>query len=279
MKPLVDHLRSLGYRNGKNLHGAPYDFRYSPENIPQWFHSNLQAVITETYDFNNNTKVTIISHSYGCPVTQYFLSQQSEEWKGKYIKQWIPLSGIFGGSMDLALIYSSGHAEGIPSVIVNPLTLRAEQRSSTSNLWMLPSLAAWPNDHIMAETRQRTYKVSEMDDFLIDVGFPQGVAMRHHISNSSYMMKKAPNVPIYCFYGKIPGSTVDRIRFDDDFPDKPSELINGDGDGTVNLNSLKLCGKFADLQKEPVEVTEMNGLNHNGLLSDKTVLDAITSLL
>merc|ERR1712062_51164 len=138
MKPLADHLRSLGYRNGKDLHGAPYDFRYSPDNLPDHFHDNLQAVIKETYDFNNSTKVTLISHSYGCPVTQYFLSQQSQEWKDKYINQWIPLAGIFGGAKTIALIYSSGHAEGIPDIIVDPLKLRGEQRSSTSNLWMLP---------------------------------------------------------------------------------------------------------------------------------------------
>lgn len=30
MKPLVDYLVRLGYRKGKNIRGAPYDFRYSP---------------------------------------------------------------------------------------------------------------------------------------------------------------------------------------------------------------------------------------------------------
>ena len=30
MKPLVDHLESLGYKRAKDIRGAPYDFRYSP---------------------------------------------------------------------------------------------------------------------------------------------------------------------------------------------------------------------------------------------------------
>ena len=30
MKPLIDHLETLGYKRGKDIRGAPYDFRYSP---------------------------------------------------------------------------------------------------------------------------------------------------------------------------------------------------------------------------------------------------------
>ena len=30
MKPFVDHLTTLGYKRGKDIRGAPYDFRYSP---------------------------------------------------------------------------------------------------------------------------------------------------------------------------------------------------------------------------------------------------------
>lgn len=30
MKPFIDHLTTLGYSRGKDIRGAPYDFRYSP---------------------------------------------------------------------------------------------------------------------------------------------------------------------------------------------------------------------------------------------------------
>ena len=30
IKPLADHLESIGYKRGKDIRGAPYDFRYSP---------------------------------------------------------------------------------------------------------------------------------------------------------------------------------------------------------------------------------------------------------
>ena len=30
MKPLIDYLSKFGYKRGKDIRGAPYDFRYSP---------------------------------------------------------------------------------------------------------------------------------------------------------------------------------------------------------------------------------------------------------
>lgn len=63
--------------------------------MPENFHSNFKKLVETTYSENGNEAVTLISHSYGCPVTLYFLSLQSQGWKSKYLKQWITLSGIF----------------------------------------------------------------------------------------------------------------------------------------------------------------------------------------
>ncbi|XP_057294338.1 phospholipase A2 group XV-like [Hydractinia symbiolongicarpus] len=279
MKPLVDYLVRLGYRKGKNIRGAPYDFRYSPDYLPSNYHNKLKNLIEETYTHNGNEKVTLISHSYGCPVTLYFLSLQSTEWKTKYLKQWIALSGVFGGSKQLVLLYSSGYLEGIPQVIIDRLTIRAEQRSSTSNLFLLPSETVWKQDNIFATTRKRSYKLSDMDDFLKDIGFPEGVAMKKHMINTTHLMNTSPGVPIHCFHGNIADSTISKLVFDDDFPDSPSQLILGPGDGTVNQESLTLCRKFTSLQQQPVTVKEVSGANHNGVIGHTDVLESIKKLL
>ena len=61
--------------------------------MPDDYHNKLKKLIEETYTINGKTPVTILSHSYGCAVTLYFLSLQTTTWKAKYLKQWIPLSG------------------------------------------------------------------------------------------------------------------------------------------------------------------------------------------
>jgi len=53
----------------------------------------MKTLIEETYTMNGDTPVTMISHSYGSAITLYFLSLQKQEWKSKYLKQWITLSG------------------------------------------------------------------------------------------------------------------------------------------------------------------------------------------
>ena len=71
----------------------PPCFFFLLEHLPDNYHQRLKTLIEETYSINGNKKVTLISHSYGCTVTLYFLSLQTQEWKNKYLKQWIPLSG------------------------------------------------------------------------------------------------------------------------------------------------------------------------------------------
>ena len=279
MKYLVDHLTSLGYRKGEDLHGAPYDNRHSPESLPHDFHGSMRTLIEETYKHNINEPVTIISHSYGCIVTQYFLSMQSAQWKKKYIKQWIPLAGPFGGTKTQLHLYSSGYLAQL-HLLVNRLTIRGMQRSSTSNLYMLPSTAAWTSDDIIAKTQYGTYKIADLDDFLRNIGFPEGVKMRRYITNSSELMSKGPGVPIHCFHGHIAASTIDYLVFGSSgFPDYPQSIVKGDGDGEVNAASLRLCRNFSQVQSEPVSVNEIPGVDHMGIIQDEGVFQAISDLL
>ena len=84
---------------------------------------------------------------------------------------------------------------GVPKAIVNPLTIRGEQRSSTSNLYMLPAAKFFsPKTEVIAKTKDRTYYVEETDDFLRDIGFAKGAIMRKHIVNSTYLMGTIPGL-------------------------------------------------------------------------------------
>ena len=145
---------------------------------------------------------------------------------------------------------------------------------------MLPSPTAFKANEVIARTSSQTYTIADMDDFIRNVGFPRGVPMRAHISNSSLLMSKAPGVPVFCFHGQKEKSTIDEVVFGaGGFPDNPSHVELGDGDGTVNAASLRLCGSFADMQSERVEVKEHVGVDHNGVLTNSTVFEQIAKLL
>lgn len=52
----------------------------------------------------------------GCLWSLHILNNMTQEWKEKYIKQWIPISPAYGGSVSEMRIMASGDNEGIPWV-------------------------------------------------------------------------------------------------------------------------------------------------------------------
>ena len=62
------------------------------------FLTKYKALVEETYYMNDNTKVVLLGHSMGNPITLYLLNHVSEEWKNKFIKSFISLAGVWGGA-------------------------------------------------------------------------------------------------------------------------------------------------------------------------------------
>lgn len=56
-------------------------------------------------------------------------------------------------------------------------------------------------------------------------------------------------------------------------------LVNGDGDGTVNIRSLQGCQHWKKIQKRNVYDKGFAGVDHMGILSDKRMLDYISQLI
>ena len=63
------------------------------DQLPDNYYSRVKDLAETMYKDNGNAPVTLMSHSYGSPVTQYFLTTVTDEWKKKYIKQWVSLAG------------------------------------------------------------------------------------------------------------------------------------------------------------------------------------------
>ena len=98
--PIVDNLvKKLNYKRGLNIMGAPYDWRKAPDELDE-FYQNFTKLIEDTYYVNNGTPVVIIAHSMGNPVTLYFFNNYvTQEWKDKFVKKFVSLSGVWGGSV------------------------------------------------------------------------------------------------------------------------------------------------------------------------------------
>ena len=211
------------------------------------YYRGVKKLIETMYRENGNTKVTIVAHSMGGPISLYFLTSIpdiTQEWKDKYIKAFIPLAGAWSGGSEIAYTEINGKdlLENIDFISTSSLT-KPILRSFQSVVWLLPRGEEW-NNKVIVKTPSRSYTVNDYEALFRDIGFPEGYTMYQGILNINKGWP-APNVPTHCFYG-VGVPTELQMVYDSGFPDKePIEIIRGDGDGDVNIESSRVCHRWS----------------------------------
>lgn len=127
-----------------------------------WF-KDMQKLIEDTYDQNNDTPVTVISHSMGSPMTLHLLQAVSADWKKKYIHRVISLAGAWAGSMKAVKVYAMG--DDLDAFLLSGKTMRAEQISMPSLAFLLPNPLFWKPNEIIVTTPGRNYTFAQLQEF------------------------------------------------------------------------------------------------------------------
>lgn len=279
MESLIKSLGKIGYINGKNLFGAPYDFRYAlaaqghPSHIASKFLSDLKSLIESASVSNGGKPVILLSHSLGSLFALHLLDRAPIPWRKKYIKHFIALSAPWGGTVDEMITFISGNTLGVP--LVDPLLVREEQRSSASNLWLLPSPAVFDKNKPLVITPRGSYSSSNISVFLRDIGFSEGV--RPYETRVLPLVERlpAPEVPVTCVCGSGV-KTPETVVCGADGLDEVVEVVYGNGDGTVNMVSLlALKSTWGGLGNQSIKVIEIEGVSHTDLLKDERALERV----
>lgn len=275
--PFIDALtRTAGYVRGKSLRAAPYDFRYDPHNAGDYF-ENLHLLIEKTYYDNGNQSIMLISHSMGAPYSLYFLKRQTQEWKDKFIRAWITISGVFGGSVKAVLAYISGDSFGIPYFLDSPIKLREFQRSFSSLSFILPNSNFWNDNEVIVKTNDRSYTVKDYDTLFEDINYP--IAQKILKLVPEVWSNEPPGVKIYCFYGNLV-ETPEVLYYKSGFAkDNYPNIYYGDGDGTVNLKSLEGCKLWQGKQKQQIIHRLFPMGEHNGILQNPHLIRSVIEAL
>lgn len=282
MASLVESLEQIGYTNDKNLYGAPYDFRYglAPEGHPcevgSTFLNNLKTLVETASSSNGGKPVILLSHSLGGLYILEFLNRSPLAWRQKYIKHFVALSAPWGGTVEQMLTFASGNTLGVP--LVDPLLVRYEQRSSESNLWLMPSPYVFSKGKPLVITPDSTYSAHEITRFLEDIGFPEGVnPYTTRIIPMTGNLTTPTEVPITCITGSgIP--TAETLFYGDTGFDKMPEVVYGDGDGTVNMVSLlalESSGTGKKTSDQSIKLITIPGISHTSILKEDIALEAI----
>ncbi|KGL86635.1 Group XV phospholipase A2, partial [Charadrius vociferus] len=269
---LVQSLVDWGYKRDEDVRGAPYDWRKAPNENGDYFVA-LRKMIELMYE-QYGSPVVLIAHSMGNMYTLYFLNHQTQDWKDKYIKDYVSLGAPWGGVAKTLRVLASGDNNRIP--VISSLKIRDQQRSAVSTNWMLPYNYTWPPDKVFVSTPTSNYTLRDYRKFYRDINFEDGWLMRQDTEPLVYQMTP-PGVRIHCLYGT--GVETPDSFYYESFPDKEPKIIYSDGDGTVNLQSALQCQKWVDMQKQEVVVFELSGNEHIQMLSNDTTISYVKKLL
>ncbi|XP_061372018.1 lecithin-cholesterol acyltransferase-like 1 [Gastrolobium bilobum] len=279
MASLVDSLEQIGYIEGETLFGAPYDFRYGlaaqdhPSRVGSKFLKDLKNLIEEASTSNGGKPVILLSHSLGGLFVLQLLNRNPSSWRKKFIKHFVALSAPWGGAIDEMLTFASGNTLGVP--LVDPLIVRGEQRSSESNLWLLPNPKIFGLQKPLVITPNRGYSAMDMVDFLKDIDFPEGVYPYETRILPLIENIDAPEVPITCIIGTGVRTSEKLFYRNGDFNKRP-EVSYGDGDGTVSrVSLLALQSLWKYETNQSLKVIEIDGVSHISILKDEVALDEI----
>lgn len=282
MAPLVKSLEEIGYVRDKTLFGAPYDFRYglAPEGHPcevgSKFLKDLKELIEKASVSNGGKPVILVSHSLGGLFALQFLNRNPPSWRRHFIKHLVALSTPWGGSVEEMRTFASGNTLGVP--LVNPLLVRTEQRSSESNLWLLPNPKIYgAKNPIVITQNYSNYAVEDIPRFLNDIGFAEGVFPYESRILPLMDQLQAPGVRVTCIIGGGVRTPETLFYGKNGFDEQP-EMGYGDGDGTVNMVSLRALERLwaeEEEKNQTLTTIELRGVSHKSILENGDALDVI----
>ena len=259
-------MEKWGYTRAKDIRAAPYDFRFAPHSSAGYF-EKLRALVEDTYDINDNTRVTLLAHSMGGIYGQYFLHTVDQDWKDKYIHSFVPVNCPWKGTVIISNLWTSGYNWGIAPI--SREVLKMQLTTWETGVLLLPQEDAWVNNDVLVTTPRRNYTAHDYDDYFKDVGNEIGRELFENIRHESYDMDH-PGVDTYCVYS-YGTDTPNQLVFDEgEFPDGDATMLMGPGDGTVNIRSLEFCKEWLSNHDSyhVAEVKAFEGVPHIDLLFD-----------
>lgn len=289
---MISHLgKTLDYKLGTDLFIAPYDWRLTggsharATNGVGGFYEELKLLI-ETSVKESGRKVILLTHSLGCPTTLYFFNVYvTESWQAANIHGWVALAGPWMGSSVQASAYLGGWTLGLPSWLVPRNAVRQIQVNASSGVWLSPHPKAF-GDQIIVRTPSRNYTSADIPHLISVIGQSSGgnqaLAMFRLKSTDLAAIQHAPaNVPMLNWYAigvPTPVSYVYGSDIGPGFGEFPKATVNEDGDGIVNIISLRHVEKHWP-QTSSVSTRIFPNTSHFGILKDARVIEALTEYL
>ncbi|EDR29769.1 1-O-acylceramide synthase precursor, putative [Entamoeba dispar SAW760] len=248
---LIKRLESLGYQDQVDLLAASYDWRYfrfdEYKHIDNWY-EKTKNLILNTFKINNNSKVVIVSHSMGGLMSYKLFDYLGKDFCNAYIDQWISMSTPFLGSVRTFSAVFPGDNMGIP---INTKYTRDLSRTVETIPFLFPNGGneRWGNEPIMRIGNQTIFTINNITESFktLDSDFQEkSMYVYQHGINELYLKYNYTiphNVKTHCIITSgIP--TIKTVNMETANYDGNFSFEYGDGDGTINIQSLLYAKHF-----------------------------------
>lgn len=271
-----DVLRSVGYRDGHDLFGAPYEFRLILDRdvLTDW-KSNLRSLVETAYNKNNFTKVALMAHSVGCQLTHAFLCEMSKQWKDKYIDKYISVAASYGGS---SMAFKS---------IINGKQIGKTCRSMSSVVMMLPNddIFGYMDILTIGDKKYRVNQYSEIFDmidfnkqYLQSIPFIKLMDKSNEVNNELFVAFSRPTECMYIYKNSLTDDPIklyenDYYKILKDQGRWPSGVFSPEeaiGDGVVPF--LSIYHPIIRWTDGSIKKFIKTNSDHVGILSDEKFL-------
>ncbi|KAJ1258829.1 hypothetical protein BS78_10G105000 [Paspalum vaginatum] len=279
---LVDALEGVGYKEGANLFGAPYDFRYAPAapgfpaRVFSEFRSSLKRLVEHASQSNGNKPVILVTHSFGGFYAMEFLHRTSLQWRRRYVKHFFMLCIGVGGSPLIMQVLASNTGSPSPTLLGSVLTFGKKTFATTFSL--LPSPKVY-GDTPLVITPARNYSAEDIPEFLAAAGFSDDEIARYRTRALPLTLNfRAPLVPMTSING-VGVPTIDKVIYSDGNFSATPQVINGDGDGAINLRTVLALNKFIgnDPDQPYFKSILIPNTTHNAMISEEYALKRVIS--
>uniref|UniRef100_J3N163 AB hydrolase-1 domain-containing protein n=2 Tax=Oryza brachyantha TaxID=4533 RepID=J3N163_ORYBR len=272
MAKVVRALEGVGYKEGVNLFGAPYDFRYAPAppgknaTVFSSFVADLRRLLEHASRKNGGKPAILVTHSFGGVMAVEFLTRSTA-----HVKHLVMTStGAGGVVVALGSLAASASAP--------PLSMARTARSYATAFLPVPSPAVF-GDAPLVVTRRRNYSAHDMAEFLAAVGFSdEEIGLYRARALPVTLGLGAPRVPTTAINGVGVATPEQLVYWDGDFSKAP-EVVYGDGDGVINLASaLALDTMIGDNPEQSFfKSVKIANVTHGGMITEELALKRVIS--
>ena len=227
---MLKYFKDHGYEVERNLFVAPYDWRFAPAGIYD-FWPQLHDLIERAHKINN-MKVTVMGYSCGGFNLHHFLTKKvTEEWKQTHIEKIVFLAPSFGGTMDVFDSLFNRYSPLIPYLRNTDVANMCEGLPCLHSHLLNHQIYA--GDPLVRGPDGRNYTARELPELLVNHNRIKGDYVKM-LQLSVEFQKEAPadiNLPTTIVYNS--GNPTNTFFDFKNGWDKAPVMFQGRGDGTI----------------------------------------------